>query len=323
MNTKNCLRPSCSTSTPSFFLAKLKCYTESQNGQYILNQEFNIGDLMGQIFTLISKDPFQQNPLFLIYQLIVQITKQPDEALFYTVKQLIFTNASRFGVKERANLFVFLINYANGRLLEGQVQYQMELFELYKEGLEKQFLIEFDLLPTQHFINATILSLELGQTAWLANFIDQYSPYLPQAKRSKFITLSQAYAAFYKSDFSKSIQLLSIVDFDDISDKLIARSLLLRNYYDANDSYLLIRDYCQGYIGYLNYDKQIGTQHKEANRNFVKFVKQLAAIREQSGQGKVTSKTQTELQSILSECELIICKKWLLQKIIELPLPAS
>jgi len=251
--------------------------------------------------------------LLKIYDLLYTILQQPDPATYDMLRDYVFKYIDDHNPKEANFLLTFLTNYQDARLRAGDENAHKEALTVYKFGLKNNLYVsETEYFRAGHFINISIFASELGDTDWLATFIEQWKGYLEEGQRGNIINLSYAYLHFGKEQYQETIRLTSQVRREFPALALTCWTLEVRAYYMIQEQYDHWESILKNFGNYLWRQKKVPEKRKEANRNFIAFIRLLYRATYES------KYSGSELLEKLNNQENIVCKRWLKNQINQL-----
>ena len=220
---------------------------------------------------------------------------------------------------EAKDIYEATINYCVGKVNQGHQEYFLEMFDLFKYGLESKLLLLDNLIDPAIFRNICITSLRLSKYKWTEDFIRDYNHYLDLRYRENAVIFNSARLEFYKKDFDKVIGLLREVTFDDIFYELSSKAIQIEAYYEL-DEYEVLSSFLSSFSALLRRNKKIPHRRKNNYQRLIYFTKKLIRLAPHM-------KTETEkLKDEIENSDKFPDKPWLLEKIAELqgkPLPAT
>ena len=264
------------------------------------------------ILKLAKTDLFKSYPpISIYYTIVLTLTEEGNLDHYFRLKSLIDMYIHLFSKEEAKEIFDAAISYAVTKGNKGQSEFEQESFELYKTALTRNVLILEDKISSTTFRNIVALGLKLSEFEWVEAFIEQYSKNLPEADRENNVSFSQARLEWYRKNWGKLIVLLSSVEYKEVFQALLSRTLLLLSYYelaefDSLESLLI------SFRSYLDRETSYNKDRKMPYYNLIQFVKRLTKL-----QPKDRLKIQ-KLKEDVKSTEGIVNKAWLIEKIDEL-----
>lgn len=248
--------------------------------EYGTNQTYDHG-LLNTILSYLE-DPknmlLQNQPSIAPYYHGIQTLISKDgEIHFQALKTLLKqTTNSQFNKEELKNLYFMTINYGIKRLKQNNPLHIEELFDLYKEALNKGLLVEQNLISQFPFKNIVALGLRLEAYDWTEQFIKKYSVFLEVANQANNLNYNLAKFNFERGKFKETLNLLQLVKYPGILPNLTAKVLQLKALYEL-DSIDVLHHYMRNFEQVLKRQTKIG-MYKELYLNLVKVFKRLINI---------------------------------------------
>ncbi len=262
-----------------FYLStKLKYCCEIINKQNIIAEVHQI-TMFDELLTHLKSTNYDHIPAIAIYyRILMGLLENENETHYSILIQLLYNNAHFFKQEEKRDMYAFAQNYCIKKINSGQSQYLRDIFKLYQTLLNTGILFHNQILSQWDYKNIVVSGLRLEEFTWVENFIIQYKEKLMPKDKENAYTYNLAYLHFYKKDFRKTLRLLQSVEFTDVYYQLDAKALLLKTYYEANDSDALIST-IDSFKAFLKRNQSISEYQNKAYSNFVKIVQALAEIK--------------------------------------------
>ena len=294
-----------------FYLArKLQLCCEIFNVQNVLSSNYRIF-LLEEILSHLREHSYQDTPIIGIYYQILKTLTEPSlEEHFIKLKKLLLEHEAVLSSSELLEAYQYAINYCIKKINLGNINYQKTLFDIYKIQLNKKVMLVDNSFSQWDFKNMVSISLRLREHAWASNFIHEYKKYLTDSERENAFVYNLSYLHFHKKEYSKSLSLLQKVDFTDIYYQLDTRAIMLKIYYELNDTDAFFY-HVTAFKIFLKRNKVISDYQRTIYKNLVKFTSKL--VRTGSAKRKIIT-LKHEVEQIKQVADI----QWLLQKIEEL-----
>jgi len=295
----------------TFYLAEKLKFIYSQ----LFWESYSQGDksdlLNDQILEIVNKGKFRKNPLLLsLYYAIRTITDPDKEKYFESFRSLVQKNFNDYSRYNQKFLFDCLFTYAIRKANTGNRQYHPVILELYKDALQKDILVQDDVISPVTFRNIVLYANHNKQYDWAESFINEYASFLPTVEQENAVNFNLARIHFFRKEFEDALEKLNQVNLEDIHYTLISRSLLVAIYYELNEFEALMSS-IDSFRVYLNRTTLLSKQRITRFKTYLKYAKKLAFL-ESSDKSKV-SKVHLEIQE-----NSMVNKQWLLEKVGEL-----
>lgn len=288
-----------------FMLSTLRYACTARSHQSLRKAEYQI-PLLDAILQEIKSNEYQEHPILMLYYYGYYTLKYPEEDQHFKIlKDYVFSHP-KLDSHSRKDGLLMGINYAIKQLNSGQPQYIREAFELYKYGLEKQYLLDNKELSLFAYSNTVALGLNLKEFDWVAAFIVTYSAYLPLHLQDNYKHYNTAKLEFERGNLDAAMQLLTQVEYNDLLLNIGAKVILLKIYYqekhnDALDALL------ESFRVFLN-RKKVLSYHKSNYTNLVNLTKRLLYY-------SPNSKELEQLKTEITNTNPLTEKQWLLEQL--------
>ncbi len=289
---------------------KLRYCSALLTRQNILREDFH-NPLLNEILQYLEKNNYDHVPSVAIYYLILKTLNDRDNLDNYSkLKELLEKNLEKFAISELQDMYTSLMNFCIYKINTGDSSFLKELFEQYKFIIEKGIIFENGYISPHEFKNIVIVGLRVNEVDYIEKFLHDNKEHLHPEFQDSIYTYNLAFVHFYKKDFSKALRLLQTADFKDVFYHLDARTLLLRTYYELDETEPFF-SMIDSFNNYLKRNKLISESQRTSYLNFVKYVKKLMQIRLGS------KMTAAELKAEIEDVKHVGNQQWLLQKIEE------
>lgn len=260
--------------------------------------------LLKQILEEIETNDYSEYPLLQVYYHSYYTLKEPKEVIHFELLKT-YLHHELLSHKEKRFILLICINYAAKQINFGKLAYATEALELYQYGLESQTLFEEGKISPFAYKNIVTLALNLKQFDWTANFIEEYTSYLPDHLKYNYQHFNTAKLAFDKGDYQQAMELLTQVEYDELLLNIDAKVILLKIYYqqgydDALEALL------ESFRVFLHRKKALQS-YKKSYINLLYFVKKLRAT-------ILDKATKLALQEEIATTAKLAERKWLLEQ---------
>ncbi|PSR01718.1 MAG: hypothetical protein BRD50_08275 [Bacteroidetes bacterium SW_11_45_7] len=293
-----------------YIISKLKLYCD------VLNYRNITGDtpdllLMDEILNHIQQNDYSHVPGIAIYYNIIQtLLNNENESNFTRLKKLLSNYAYRFERREARRMYGMAQNFCIKKINSGQDNYLEELFEIFQKLLHQKIIFGDDgKLSPWDFKNIVTVAVRLGRLNWTETFIEQYHHYIEEEEKTNAYTYNRAKLAYHQGDYSKVLDLLNQVTYNDIFYNLDSRVLLIKTYYELNEV-VALDSAISSLNTFLNRKKRVVADYqRQLYSNFSHFVKQLSSLSINS------DKEVQKLSSKLQNTNLVADKGWLQKQV--------
>ncbi len=297
-----------------YIINKLKYSCEVLIRQRIYNETWEDPEFKNKLNFFIEHMANDALPLIKAFRIAAKTLLNPTEQGYWTFKN--YCKKHKEAIRpEGITLFrlltnvLFSVKIKNGRLVE--------FFDLYKFGLDEDFLVHSNYMNVDDFNNIIHISYRLGEFKWAENFITNYIDYLPGHKeRINIEKFYKSYIYFGQQKYLTVIDTLEEIKYVDFSYGIRKHVLMLKSIYElrnTEDTIFELKSSCITYRGYLYRNrKRIGKSIKVANENFIKILLRIY-------EAPYIDVQKQDLLAELAEVEgAIVEDTWLKEKIIAL-----
>lgn len=262
----------------NYFVAKkLQISAEKINLNFILKKEWN-DPFLKTILEQIDKGLFDGSPYIKLYRLIItSLTDQENETVFEQLKLEVPRLLGGLSGSELTDLYQYLLNYCIRRINAGKLVFQNELLAVYQSALEHGALLSNNRISQWDFKNVVTIALRTKQQEYAREFIHGYKQHLPLAQRTNALAYNLANLHFSEGNYRDAIKQLQKVDLDDVFYRLDARSILLKSYYELDDTDALFY-HATAFRSMLNRNRHISDHQRKLYLNLIKHTLSLTKV---------------------------------------------
>jgi len=294
-----------------FYIAeKLKYYVKLLGWKKLisLEQDINHTEILDE---MLDEVDYTHIAPIMIYSTISKTQLHPDnEENYIELKKQVNEFIDYFPDMEIRNIYDALLSFCVRRVNKGDLSYQEEALEVYKDALQKEVLMQNGYMTAVTFNNIVFFALRTGAYDWAEQFISEYSPMLNEKDRISSTAMSRARLEFYRKDYEKVIELLQQVEMESVVFNLNAKTILLFSYYEL-DEFDALDSFVNSFRVYVNREKSISSRKKSHYKNLIKFIKKIINVR--YGDTEAIEKIKQEL----TETPGVVSKPYLLEKLNE------
>ncbi len=282
------------------------CHMLAHQAVYKVNYNLN---LMQEIFAHIESNPkILDIPAIAIYYYgYMTVTDKENETHFHNLKMQIFENGHLFPQRELMALYIIALNYCIGRANVGVEHFVRELFDLYRQGIETEILIQQNQISRFTFTNIVTNGTYVKEFTWVENFIHNYKGYLSKKSREDVVQFCLSKLYYEKSDYDKAMRICSQMDYGDILMNLVSKTMMLKIYYEQNEMDAL-ESYLESFRSYLS-RKKATAYHKSNFKNIIRLTKKLLKVTPYDPKGRNKLKKEIESTKPLTE------RSWLMRQL--------
>lgn len=300
-----------------FIAEKLSLALEMHVRKHILNVDYS-NPLLEAILDEIQQNPaeYLNTPSIQTYYALYLLLNKETKALYEEAKKILLKNQHFFSREEQLNLYNYMQNFCIKKINKNNAYFLQALFELFKDLLDNDLLIEDGYLSEWYYKNIVTTALRLQENEWAFQFIEKYKERLQPTRQKNAYHFNLASYYYQKGAFDKVLDLLLSVNYTDIRYSLGARALLLRTYFDLEE-YEALSSLITAFGQYIRRNKLMATSRRLGYHNLFKYTGKIARIKENQAywdKEKVASELAKTEAEILHQ-DAFFNKQWLLDRI--------
>ena len=291
----------------AFVSTKLKqaCWLIAHEAVYKASYQI---DLEEAILSIAQSERYQAQAAVAIYYHCYLMLKQPDhDQHFHAFRAQLFGLIPHFPTEEMRDLFLLGINFCIRQINRTGEHYMREALELYQKGLESQLLLENGLLSRFTYNNIAGIALRLQELNWTEQFLIQYRPFLEANQQEAAYSLNAARLAFAKKEFLAVLSFLQKADYKDFINNMVAKTLLLKAYYELGE-FDLLEYHLKTMRNFLRRKRRMG-YHQQNYNNIVRIAFKLLNFNKQADKMALTK--------LILQTQPLTERKWLIEKVEE------
>ena len=303
-----------------YILEKLRDAVEMQVRRQILQGDYSERLLEAILQELKDNlDNYSEVPGIQVYYLLYQMMGQPSLLSYRKALNAFQDNEIIFPINEIAGIYIYFQNFCISRINKNEKSFLREIFNLYKNQLERNLLYENDFLIEWHYKNIVTTAIRLGELDWANIFIENYKNALKEEARENAYSFNKAAYCYAIGDFDEVLNLLTQVEYHDFRYNLGAKVLLLRVYYERNE-FEALDALVESFRQYLQRNRLMADTMKSGMYSVFRITRRIAKIKTSisyTPRDKILN-TINKLNKDLNETETIFNRTWLENKIEDL-----
>jgi hypothetical protein len=285
---------------------RLYCTVLSWKKMYKLNIDVSH---METVELWASEYKNQSIPAIRLYQNIKSTYLINDDIYYYKLREIMRDYMHIFPQDEVKEIYSTALNYCISKANKGL--FEDELFELYKEGIDRGILINNNLIAPTMFRNIVFSALKVGDSKWAQNFIEENQKYLESRFRNNAVNFSKARVEFHHKNYGNTLNILNQVSYEDVWYNLGTRTLQIACFYELREEDVL-ESLLISFQTYLKREKTLTKERKLTYQNLIKFSRDLIKVDPKN------KKKILQIKAKLSEEKNVTSKSWLMEKVDEL-----
>jgi len=255
---------------------------------------------------------YMEIPYIECYYYSFKLFQTGDEKYFFSLKEFVDKKLRTIEIHERKDIYTVLQNYCYTKVMDGNDNFVKELFLLYRQSVESGLLKgSRSYIPIVLFMSITTTGFECGEPEWTEKFINDYINDVKEDIRKDILHFSAALSYYWGKKYELSLSELSKVTSDAFSLKHNIKSLILKNYFDLNETEPFY-SHIDSYKHFILKNKGVHNKFRERVNNYIIYSKRLFDLK---NRGDAEKDIDIEmLKKEISETTSIINKIWLLKK---------
>ena len=257
----------------------------------------------------------QERSIAMYYTILMSLRDGDNPQHYQRMKQLLAEEMNLLSELEGRDLYSFSYNYCIRMINTGYSEYQLELFQLYRQGLKQGLLLEKGKISEWDYKNIATLGASLREFEWTELFLNEYRDKLPPHRQENAYNYNLGNLYYNKKMYNEALSALLLVQFTDVKYHLSTTFLLLRTYYALKDTEALL-SLIETFRIYVIRNRKMTTEQKRGYTNFLRFDRRLVVLRHHASTYSKKD-LHTELASLAEKIEAapnVINKYWLLEE---------
>ena len=291
-----------------YLVEKLRYCCKMLNLENILNVKYDL-QLGDEILRFLEGHHLAKVPAIALYLNVLKMLRnKEDDDYFQKVRYLIDQYGALFSTAELKEFYTSILNYCTFRINRfNDGKYRTEYLDINKALLKKGLLFEKDELSPWRYTNLVNVGLKTKQVEWTRLFIEEYKEKLPEEYRESMYAYNSGLMNYYLKNYEQAQRLIFNIEIKDIPLNILNRSLLVKIYYESDQTELLLFSLEANRI-FLLRNKLIDAKLKTQMKNFIDFTKKLAKIDVPEAHKLLPLKAQ------LPEASGVMHRDWLIEQ---------
>jgi hypothetical protein len=237
----------------------------------------------------------------------LNMLEHPENADFFTrFKGAILENGACFDDEELRSLHFFALNFCIRRVNVGESSYFHDIMDIYKDGLERRYLLQNDILPHITYHNIVAAGLQTQDYEFVGQFISEYRSHLERRYRDSAYSFNLARLKMARKDYDEALRLLQHANYHDPLLNMAAKTMAIKIYY-ALDEYEVLSAHLDAFIKYIRRKAGLG-YHRNHYLQMARYTQKLMALNWNN-----KAEVQALREKILREPQLTE-REWLLEQ---------
>ena len=291
---------------------------EMINRQNILAVEFDRSILAATMQHYESQqDRLADTPIIRIYYTLLKtLLESENETHFLQIEELLDEFADQFGREEAQEMYIYAQNYCIKQIKVGNAKYQRVIFNLFKQLLSKELLLDNGQLSQWDYKNIVTIALRINEIEWAEKFIFEYLPKLPPDVRDNAFAYNYGFWLYTAGQNSQALKKFQEVTFSDIFYELGTKSLILRIYYEQDEMDALF-NFIHSFQTFLRRNSLISPFQYETYSNLLALTGQLYRLKLNcmTSGSNAHAESMAQLKSKIETMQPLAGREWLLERL--------
>ena len=265
--------------------------------------------LLEQWIDRLEESDYLQIPAIAVYYYCYRfLTDAYSQVYFRKFREELSQSHHHFPPDELKNLYRAAINFCIRKLNEGDLEFTREGWQLFQEGLNTGIFLENDRLSRFTFDNIVGFGLKLNAFKEVEQFIAKFEDKLDPVFRESTVFFNRARLEYGRRNYQLALEHLIASDPKDLVNKLIAKTLQLKIYFDS-DELNLLESHLDNFRLFIR-RREVSDYHRQNFQNIIYYTRKLIALApyDRVEQAKLLASVQEE--SVLTE------RSWFLEKLM-------
>ncbi|GJM35531.1 MAG: hypothetical protein DHS20C18_45320 [Saprospiraceae bacterium] len=291
----------------NYIATKLKQVCVLISHQTVFKKEYNFG-LLTPLLQYIEQERLTEKPVIAIYYHCYCALTGADHAKHFKIfRELVTHHRDQFPKEEMRDLFLLAINFCLRDYNAGNRAYLKALFQLYQEGLDREYLLTNGIISRFTFRNIVTLGLIQKEYDWVESFLGDYQDKLDNPYRESMYSFCLARLEYSRKNYGKALQLLQKSEYEDLLLNLSAKTVVLKIYFATQEF-----DALDAHLGAMNTfirRKKVMGYHRENYKQLIRLTKKMLELPPFDQDGKKS------LRKAIEETKSVAEREWLLEQL--------
>lgn len=267
-----------------------------------------------ETLTLAERTGVLKNPLVAIYHLLLMILIQPaNKQMINQLYEIVQQYNTKIPQGDLYNILSILINKFMLDLRKGISGSLRKAFTNYQRMHELNVIFGMGNTTIHLIRNIVSAGARLHEFQWTKKFLEEAKRQIPEENRHQVFHFGSAQMAFHQGNYPEAKKHLLEVEFEDPMVKISASNLLLKCYYETQETEALF-SLQESMRRYLNRKQELKDSYRQAYLNFLTIVGHLYDLQWDLG----AKYSAVQLKIKLDEYESFFNRDWVQEKLVRL-----
>jgi hypothetical protein len=206
------------------------------------------------------------------------LIEEKDEQHYQSLKQLLARHADHIPEEELQPMYQYAQNYCIKLANSGHPAYLEELFDLYRERIDRGLIYFQGFIAPSDVKNIVTLGIRIGKFDWTEAFMIRIETKIAPKHREHLVNYCRALLHHGRGELRKALRLLHTVDFPDVYFDMGTKTLLMKIYYELDDQEGL-ESVIHTFRAALHRNRLISAYQRKVHLNLIRFVYKLSSLR--------------------------------------------
>ncbi len=263
---------------------------------------------------LLNIPTYKSHPIIILYQANIRLLETKSTTAYTDLLALLNKHSASIPRDMLKDFYTICISHCVNQVKKGKLQYNQNVFELYKIMHDKNLLINDNFISIAMLKNMIIIACRQNEFLWAEQLIKDYRPFIQKSVRESVYQFNMGILAFYQKNYELAHSRFILVEKINTAYDINVRIIILKCLYEKEKAYSEpIMQSFRTAEKYFKNHKSLSAKGKKEFQNFIRIFINLYRIRHQAS--KMTIK---RLREKLEQQQANSDKRWLLEKIDEL-----
>lgn len=297
-----------------YLINRLSLHLTALSLQEVLRKRsYDMGSI-AYIKTLLNVPAYKSHPIIILYLANIRLFETESSESYTDLLALLNGHSASIPRDMLKDFYTICISYCVNQVKKGKLEYNRNVFELYKTMHDKNMLINENLISIAMLKNMVIIACREKEFLWAEQLIAYYRPFIRKSVRESVYQFSMGMLAFYQQDYELAHSRFILVEKINMAYDINVRTIILKCLYEKETTYSEpIMQSFRTAEKYFKNHKSLSAKRKKEYQNFIRIFINLYRIRHQA-----SKMTVQRLRKKLEQQQANSDKQWLLEKIDEL-----
>jgi len=235
-------------------------------------------EMQSEILKFLDDHPYSEEPAIAVYHALILAQTAGEPRPFFDRFLYMWRDfAQIFSTYDQRSQLGLAINFCIQQIRKGEKSYAAPLADLYREGLERDLLLDEGRISPWTFKNIVKLNLGLQRYEWVEHFILAYSNTLHEEEREDALHFNLAELYYHQRNFEQAQHHLVRVEYAQWRYGLGAKTLLAKLYFETRE-WEALDALLSSFGAYLQRNQRIPKDVKSPYMAFVRILQKICIL---------------------------------------------